>query len=90
VVRGEVSSPFGLPGRVAARLVEMAERFGEPSPDGVRIALPFSQDVLAGWIGRSREAVSNALGTLRSAGAIRTSRMSVVVRDLDALRRRST
>ncbi len=76
-------------GRVAARLVEMAERFGEPTPDGVRIALPFSQDELAGWIGASREAVSKALGVLRSAGAIRTSRMSVIVRDLDALRRRS-
>jgi CRP-like cAMP-binding protein len=76
-------------GRVAARLVEMAERFGQPAADGVRIALPFSQDELAGWIGASREAVSKALGVLRSAGAIRTSRMSVVVRDIDALRRRS-
>lgn len=76
-------------GRVAARLVEMAERFGQPNADGIRIALPFSQDELAGWIGASREAVSKALGTLRSAGTIRTSRMSVVVLDLDALRRRS-
>jgi CRP-like cAMP-binding protein len=81
---------FDTTGRVAARLVEMAERFGQPSPEGVKIALPFSQDELAGWIGSSREAVSKALGTLRSAGAIRTSRMSVVVRDIDALRRRST
>jgi len=76
-------------GRVAARLVEMAERFGQPNADGIRIALPFSQDELAGWIGASREAVSKALGTLRSAGTIRTSRMSVVVLDLDALRHRS-
>lgn len=76
-------------GRVAARLVELAERFGQATPDGVKIALPFSQDELAGWIGSSREAVSKALGTLRSAGEIRTGRMSVVVRDLAALRRRS-
>ena len=48
-------------GRVAARLVEMAERFGQPTPDGLKIALPFSQDELAGWIGASREAVSKAL-----------------------------
>ena len=66
-------------GRVAARLIELAERFGEPVEDGVRISLPFSQDELAGWIGSSREAVSKALGTLRGAGEIRTSRMSVVV-----------
>jgi CRP/FNR family transcriptional regulator, cyclic AMP receptor protein len=76
-------------GRVAARLVEMAERFGQPADDGVKIALPFSQDELAGWIGASREAVSKALGVLRSAGWIRTSRMSVVVRDVAALRRRA-
>jgi CRP/FNR family transcriptional regulator, cyclic AMP receptor protein len=76
-------------GRVAARLVEMAERFGQPVPDGVKIGLPFSQDELAGWTGASREAVSKALGVLRSAGEIRTGRMTVVVRDLDALRRRS-
>jgi CRP/FNR family cyclic AMP-dependent transcriptional regulator len=76
-------------GRVAARLVEMAERFGQPTPEGTRIALPFSQDELAGWIGASREAVSKALGVLRAAGTIRTSRMSVVVRDLADLRRRA-
>ncbi len=76
-------------GRVAVRLVEMAERFGQATADGVKIALPFSQDELAGWIGASREAVSKALGALRAAGEIRTSRMSVVVRDLDALRRRA-
>ncbi len=76
-------------GRVAARLVEMAERFGQPTSDGLKIALPFSQDELAGWIGASREAVSKALGVLRAAGTIRTSRMSVVVRDLPDLRRRA-
>lgn len=76
-------------GRVAARLVEMAERFGQSTDDGVTIGLPFTQDELAGWTGASREAVSKALGVLRSAGEIRTSRMSVVVRDLDALRRRA-
>jgi CRP/FNR family cyclic AMP-dependent transcriptional regulator len=80
---------YDTTGRVAARLVEMAERFGQPTEDGVKIALPFSQDELAGWIGASREAVSKALGVLRSAGWIRTSRMSVVVRDVAALRRRA-
>jgi CRP-like cAMP-binding protein len=80
---------YDTTGRVAARLVEMAERFGQPTQDGVKIALPFSQDELAGWIGASREAVSKALGVLRSSGSIRTGRMSVVVRDLAALRRRA-
>jgi CRP/FNR family cyclic AMP-dependent transcriptional regulator len=80
---------YDTTGRVAARLVELAERFGSETPDGVRIGLPLSQDELAGWTGASREAVSKALRTLRTEGLIRTGRLRVVVRDLDALRDRA-
>jgi CRP-like cAMP-binding protein len=76
-------------GRVAARLVELSERFGQPTAGGTRIALPLSQDELAGWIGASREAVSKALQTLRASGWVTTSRMQIVVHDIDALRRRA-
>jgi CRP-like cAMP-binding protein len=67
----------------------MAERFGQPTAEGIAIALPFTQDELAGWTGASREAVSKALGSLRTAGFIRTSRLRVVVLDLPALRDRA-
>jgi CRP/FNR family cyclic AMP-dependent transcriptional regulator len=77
-------------GRVAARLVELADRFGQPTEEGTRIALPLSQDELAGWIGSSREAVAKALQALRADGTIRTSRLTVVVRDLPTLRARAT
>jgi len=76
-------------GRVAARLVELAERFGQPTADGIRIAMPLSQDELAGWTGSSRESVSKALRALRGRGWISTSRLCVVVRDLAALRERA-
>jgi CRP-like cAMP-binding protein len=76
-------------GRVAARLVELAERYGEPAADGVRIGLPLSQEELAGWVGGSREAVSKALQTLRAVGWVRTERRRITVLDVDALRRRS-
>jgi CRP/FNR family transcriptional regulator, cyclic AMP receptor protein len=75
--------------RVALRLVELADRFGEPSPEGVRITLPFTQDELAGWVGSSREAVVKALRALRGLGYVQTQRKEVVVRDLEALRRRA-
>ncbi|SHN47834.1 Crp/Fnr family transcriptional regulator [Cryptosporangium aurantiacum] len=77
-------------GRVAARLVELADRFGEPTEEGTRIALRLSQDELAGWIGSSREAVAKALQTLRADGTISTSRLTVVVHDLPALRNRAS
>lgn len=76
-------------GRVAARLVELAERYGDPGADGVAIGLPLSQEELAGWTGSSREAVSKALGSLRRVGWVSTERRRIIVLDLEALRRRS-
>jgi CRP/FNR family transcriptional regulator, cyclic AMP receptor protein len=80
---------FDTTGRVAARLVELAERFGTPTPEGLRIGLPLSQDELAGWTGSSREAVTKALRVLRQEGWIKTGRMHVIVHDLDGLRSRA-
>lgn len=76
-------------GRVAARLVELAERYGQPVEGGLQIQMPLSQDELASWTGSSREAVSKALAALRGSGLIETSRLRVLVRDLDGLRSRA-
>jgi CRP/FNR family transcriptional regulator, cyclic AMP receptor protein len=77
-------------GRVAGRLVELAQRFGEEAGAGdIRIDLPISQEELAGWTGSSREAVSKALGAMRELGWLTTNRRSITLHDLDALRQRS-
>lgn len=76
-------------GRVAARIVELAERFGSPVEGAVQIDLPISQEELAGWTGCSREAVSKALQTLRAPGWIETRRRQITVLDLEAVRRRA-
>lgn len=76
-------------GRVALRLAELAERFGQSAERGVRITLPLTQDELAAWTGSSRESVTKALRTLRRHGVIETSRRSVAVLDLDGLRARA-
>jgi CRP/FNR family transcriptional regulator, cyclic AMP receptor protein len=72
--------------RIALRLLELCERFGEPCDDGVRISLRISQEELAGWAGASREATSKALHDLREIGLIDTERRSLTVRDVDGLR----
>jgi CRP-like cAMP-binding protein len=74
-------------GRVARRLLELAERFGEPSDGGVLITLPISQEELASWAGASREATSKALRDLRDLGAVETGRRHITVLDADALRK---
>ncbi|WP_030456271.1 Crp/Fnr family transcriptional regulator [Herbidospora cretacea] len=75
--------------RVANRLVELAERYGEPVPGGVSLELPLSQDELASWVGSSREAVNKALRGLRDRGLIETGRRRVLINDMDGLRRRA-
>jgi CRP/FNR family transcriptional regulator, cyclic AMP receptor protein len=76
-------------GRVAQRLVELAERFGEEADGRVEIALPLSQEELAAWTGASREAVSKALQLFRSLRVLETGRKHITVLDPEALRRRA-
>ncbi|MGH8994394.1 MAG: Crp/Fnr family transcriptional regulator [Acidimicrobiia bacterium] len=76
-------------GRVARRLLELAEDFGVPDGGGVRITVSLTQEELAGWVGASRKAVGNALQSLRSRGLVETRRRSITVRDVEALRRRA-
>jgi CRP/FNR family cyclic AMP-dependent transcriptional regulator len=73
--------------RVAARIVELSERFGEAREGTIRIELPISQEELAGWTGCSRDSVVKALQGMRGLGWIATERRCITVLDLDALRR---
>jgi CRP/FNR family transcriptional regulator, cyclic AMP receptor protein len=73
-------------GRIALRLAELADRFGEPCDDGIHISLRISQEELAGWAGASREATSKALHDLRQIGLIDTQRRSLTVRDVEGLK----
>jgi CRP/FNR family transcriptional regulator, cyclic AMP receptor protein len=76
-------------GRLASRIVELADRYGEPTDAGIAIAMPISQDELATWTGASRAGVMQALQTLRELGWLTTERRRLVVRDPDALRARA-
>jgi CRP/FNR family cyclic AMP-dependent transcriptional regulator len=74
-------------GRVAWRLYELSERFGERTAEGIEVELPLSQEQLGSWCGASREATVKALSVLRTLGCIATRRRSVLIRDIEALRR---
>jgi CRP/FNR family cyclic AMP-dependent transcriptional regulator len=77
-------------GRLAACLVELADRYGEATDDGVVVMLPLSQDELGAWIGASRAGLASALKTLRELGWIETQRRRILVCDAEALRSRGT
>ena len=78
---------FATLGRVAWRLDELSDRFGEQTADGIEVELPLSQEQLASWCGASREATVKALAALRTLGCIATGRRTVLIRDIEALHR---
>jgi CRP-like cAMP-binding protein len=76
--------------RVASRLVELAERFGELLTNGaVEVALPINQEELASWSASSRESTARALRALRELRLIETHRLRLTVLDLEKLRSHS-
>ncbi|GIW45677.1 MAG: cyclic nucleotide-binding protein [Candidatus Binatia bacterium] len=76
-----------LPGRLALALTELADAFGHPSPEGVRIGLPLTHEHLAEMVGASRERVSKAMAELSQRGLIRYGRQSITLRNVEELRR---
>jgi CRP-like cAMP-binding protein len=74
-------------GRVASRLLELSERFGQSDGGQLEIALPITQEELAGWACASLESVARALQTMRSLGWIETRRRAIRVLDVAAVRR---
>ena len=73
--------------RVAGKLVDLADRFGVPADEGVRVDLPLSQEELASWCGSSRESTVKALRALREIGAIKPGRRLVTVTNRELLER---
>ncbi|MFI0374119.1 Crp/Fnr family transcriptional regulator [Actinomadura sp. 1N219] len=79
-----------VPRRVARVLLEMADHFGQRISDGVRVHHDLTQEQLAHHVGASRESVNRALGDLADRGVIRMESRSVVIVDLDRLRRKAS
>ena len=78
-----------VPGRVAKALLGLAERFGTPEGDGVRVHHDLTQVELAQLVGASRETVNKALADFSSRGWMRVDSRAVTILDADRLARRA-
>jgi len=78
-----------VPGRVAKALLDLSERFGVPTPDGVQVTHDLTQEELAQLVGASRETVNKALADFTARGWIQLSAKSVLLTDADRLRKRA-
>ncbi|MCB0001217.1 MAG: Crp/Fnr family transcriptional regulator [Anaerolineae bacterium] len=72
--------------RVASKLLDLALRYGVQD-GGIRIDLSLTQGELATWVVASRERVNKVLGLLRDRGLINLDGKSIIILDLDGLRR---
>ncbi len=77
-------------GRVAARLLELADRFGARSPDGCgqEFDLHLTQAELASWVASSRESVNKVLTGFREQGLIELAGQKITVLDRRGLWRK--
>jgi len=76
-------------GRLSARILELAERYGQNVNGSIEVPMPLSQEELASWTGASRTGVAQALQSLRELNWLETRRGRMTVRDADALRARA-
>jgi CRP-like cAMP-binding protein len=78
-----------VPGRVAKALLDLSTRFGRIADDGIHVHHDLTQEELAQLVGASRETVNKALADFASRGWLRLEARSVVILDVDRLRRRA-
>jgi CRP/FNR family cyclic AMP-dependent transcriptional regulator len=78
-----------VPGRVARALIDLGEKFGEPTPEGLNVTHDLTQEELAQLVGASRETVNKALADFVSRGWLRLESRSVLIIDSERLSRRA-
>lgn len=77
-----------MTGRMAARLLRLAQGAGAAAPDGsVRLDGPYTQGDLASMIGATRQSVNKLLGQFVDDGLIRVDPDAIVIVDLPGLER---
>lgn len=78
-----------VPGRVAKALLDLGDKFGAVTPEGLLVTHDMTQEELAQLVGASRETVNKALADFVQRGWIKLESRSVLLVDLERLQRRA-
>jgi len=78
-----------VPGRVAKALMDLGEKFGSVTPEGLMVTHDMTQEELAQLVGASRETVNKALADFVARGWIRLESRQVLILDVERLGRRA-
>jgi|GEM_PF-5896106 len=74
---------------IAKALLDLAERFGAPTEDGIHVPHDLTQEELAQLVGASRETINKSLAEFVSRGWIRLEGRAVTLIDVERLKRRA-
>ena len=74
-----------MPSRLARKLLELANAYGAPSGEEIRLQLKLSQAELGNLIGTSRESVNKQLGLWEQDGVVRRDGRELVLLDSHVL-----
>lgn len=77
-----------VPGRVAKALLDLGERFGKQSSEGLYVNHDLTQEELAQLVGASRETVNKALADFVARGWIKLDGRAVLITDYERLLKR--
>ncbi len=80
---------YDVPGRLAKKLLDLAEQHGKPTPEGMEINLRLTQRELAGMVAASRESVNKHLAYFKVKGLVGVHRGHLVIRKAEELARRA-
>ena len=79
-----------LPGRLAKKLLDLADSHGVPTDGGtgIEITVPLTQEEIAGMIGATRPSVNKVLGWYEDQGAIQRRGRRIAILKPEVLRQR--
>lgn len=78
-----------VPGRVAKALIDLGERFGKQTDDGLLVNHDLTQEELAQLVGASRETVNKALADFAGRNWLKLDGRAVLITDYERLSKRS-
>ena len=78
-----------VPGRVAKALIDLGERFGKKTDEGLYVHHDLTQEELAQLVGASRETVNKALADFAGRNWLKLDGRAVLITDFDRLSKRS-
>lgn len=84
--RPAVAAHLKVEGRLADRILMLAQRFGRTHGDRIEVRSPLTHDDYSSWIGATRAVTTRAMGALRDRGLIDFGRGWIQVLDSDGLR----